>query len=161
MLEIEKTFLVKKLPNNFKAYPSTKIKQGYLSKAPSPLRIRQNGNKFELTKKLFPEPGNFDLAEELNIPLTREEFDLLWSLVDRSLDKTRYLMPLGNKLTVELNIYDGPLSGLVFAEVEFESEEQAKSFIAPDWFGKDITDEDFSDNSFLAGKSFEEIKKYL
>lgn len=46
-------------------------------------------------------------------------------------------------------------------EVEFDSKKQMESFIPPDWFGKDITQEDFSANSFLAGKNYSEIKKYL
>ena len=34
-------------------------------------------------------------------------------------------------------------------------------FKSPDWFGKDVTQDDFSANSFLAGKTFLEIKKYI
>jgi CYTH domain-containing protein len=40
----------------------------------------------------------------------------------------------------------------VGCEVEFISEEQMKLFKKPDWFGRDITQEDFSANVFLAGK---------
>ena len=154
--------MVKRIPGGLVRYKSSKIKQGYLSPSPSPLRIRQKGEKFELTKKLPVRSGDFSSAEEINIPLTKFEFDKLWKLVDRSLLKTRYLVPLDGGLTAELDVYDGKLKGLVVVEVEFASEDQMKSFIPPDWFGKDVTDEEFSANSFLAGRTFAEVvKKYL
>ena len=161
MIEIEKTFLVKKLPQNLSSYKSVKIKQGYLSPSPSPLRIRQKDNYFEITKKLPLKKNDFSSAEEINIPLTQFEFDQLWVLVNRSLEKIRYLIPLENDLVAELNIYEGDLVGLFQVEVEFKSVEQMNQFIPPNWFGEDITQEDFAANSFLAGKKFFEIKQIL
>ncbi|MFA7676219.1 MAG: adenylate cyclase [Candidatus Shapirobacteria bacterium] len=161
MLEIEKTYLVEKIPNNLSEYKGHQIKQGYISSTPSPLRIRKNDNKFELTKKLPVKEGDFGIAEELNIPLTEDEFKKLWPLVEKYLEKTRYYIPLENNLIAELNIYKGDLEGLVFVEVEFKSEVEMELFEAPDWFGKDVTQDDFSANSFLAGKNFLEIKKYI
>jgi len=161
MIEIEKTFLVKQVSDNLPSYKLNKIKQGYISNSPSPLRIRQKDNKFEITKKLPLNPGNFSAAEEINIPLTEFEFNKLWSLVERCLEKDRYNIPIGDNLIAELDIYKGDLEGLSVVEVEFVSEEQMNSFKPLEWFGKDITQEDFSSNSFLAGKKFEEIKQYL
>lgn len=161
MIEIEKTFLVKEIPKELFSYKSEKIKQGYISPSPSPLRIRQKGNKFELTKKLPLKEGNFSSANEINIPLTEYEFNKLWPLVEKSLEKTRYVIPIHDELIAELDVFEKDLGGLTFVEVEFTSEEQMDSFVPPDWFGKDVTQEDFSANVFLAGKSFSEIKKYL
>lgn len=161
MLEIEKTFLVKKFPGNLKKYKAVSIQQGYLSKPPSPLRIRKKGDKYEITKKLPVHGEKFWVVDEINIPLRVEEFNLLWLNVLRSLEKTRYLVPLPGKLVAELDVFEGKLSGLSLVEVEFGSEEELKVFVPPDWFGRDVTDEEFSANSFLAGKSFAGIKKYL
>lgn len=161
MIEIEKTFLIKRLPDNFSLYKPIKIKQGYISNPPSPLRIRQKEDKFEITKKLPLKPGDFSLAEEINIPLTKFEFNKIWSLVERFLEKDRYNIPINDNLIAELDIYKGDLKGLSVVEVEFKSEEQMNSFQPLEWFGRDITQENFSSNSFLAGKSFEEIKKYF
>lgn len=160
MLEIEKTFLIKNLPD-LSSYKSVKIKQGYLSPSPSPLRIRQKGDKFELTKKFPLKVGDFSSAQEINISLTEYEFNKLWTLVERSLEKTRYLIPLENDLIAELDVFEKDLNGLFFVEVEFKSEDQMNSFQSPEWFGKDITQEDFSSNSFLAGKKFSEIKHFF
>jgi len=161
MLEIEKTFLVKKIPSNLSNYKSHQIKQGYISSTPSPLRIRQNDNEFELTKKIRIKPNDFSSHEEINIPLTEYEFNKLWPLVEKHLEKNRYYLPLENNLTAELNIYKGDLEGLAMVEVEFTSQKEMELFKSPVWFGKDITQEDFSANSFLADKTFSEIKKYI
>lgn len=160
MIEIEKTFLVKNIPTNLSSYKSFKIKQGYLSSSHPALRIRQKGDIFELTKKIPLVAGDFSSNEEINIYLTKYEFDKLWPLVEKSLEKTRYLIPLGNNLTAELDIFEGKLTGLNFVEVEFFSEEEMNLFQKPGWFGQDVTQEDFSANSFLAGKTFVEIEKY-
>lgn len=159
MLEIEKTYLVKKIPNNLSSYKSDRIRQGYISSPPSPLRIRQKGSKFELTKKLPLKNEDKSSTEEINIPLTEYEFNKLWPLTEKSLEKTRYYIPLKEDLIGELDIFQGDLKGLFFIEVEFVSEKQMKSFQPPEWFGKDITQEDFSSNCFLAGKTFSEIKQ--
>lgn len=161
MIEIEKTFLVKQIPKNLSQYKSQKIKQGYISSTPSPLRIRQKGNKFELTKKIPLKEGDFSSFNEINIPLTKNEFNKLWPLVKKSLEKTRYIIPIKDNLIAELDIFEKELYGLVFVEVEFISQQQMNSFKALDWFGKDITQEDFAANVFLAAKTFSEIKKYL
>ena len=161
MIEIEKTFLVKKIPGDLNLYKVNKIKQGYVSESPSPLRIRQKNEKFEITKKLPLKDGDYSSVEEINIPLTKIEFNKLWPLAERFLEKDRYNIPIGNNLMAELDIYKGKLEGLAVVEVEFTSEEQMNLFQPVEWFGRDVTQEEFSSNSFLAGKKFEEIEEYL
>lgn len=161
MLEIEKSFLVRKLPANLSSFKSEKIKQGYIETPGSKLRIRSKGDKFELTKKARANPNDASVQTEETIMLTAQEFERIWPLVDKYLEKIRYTIPLDKGLTAELDVYQGNLAGHAVVEVEFESEEQMKSFEAPEWFGRDITQEDFSANDFLAGKSFVEIKHYL
>ena len=50
----------------------------------------------------------------------------------------------------ELDIFEGKLSDLVLVEVEFESIEEANSFIAPEWFGEDVTHSGNYQNSYLS-----------
>lgn len=161
MLEIEKSFLVKKVPSDLKKYKSCKIKQGYFSYAPQPLRIRKKDNFYEITKKINIHQDDYKTADEINIPLKPEEFDRLWPLTICSLEKTRYFIPLKNDLVAELDVFEGKLAGIVFVEVEFKSEEAGERFIPPDWFGADVTQEQFCSNVFLAGKNFEEISKII
>ncbi len=78
--------------------------------------------------------------EEFEIPITKEQFQTLQKKCDTPpVVKKRYYVPLENNLTAEIDFYEGYLSGLITTEVEFLSEESANSFIAPDWFGKDVT----------------------
>jgi len=68
-----------------------------------------------------------------------ELFARLWAMTEgRRVVKTRYLVPLG-ELTVELDVYDGALAGLLTAEVEFADEAAARAFEAPPWLGRDVT----------------------
>lgn len=161
MLEIEKTFLVKKIPDDLSAFSSCQIKQGYISSSPPSLRIRKKGDKFELTKKTPLTEGDYSAFEEVNIYLTEYEFNKLWPLTEKSLEKIRYKIPLDDNLIAELDIFKADLTGAAFVEVEFSSKEQMDSFQAPEWFGKDITNEIFSANAFLAGKTFSEVKEYF
>jgi len=62
---------------------------------------------------------------------------------------TRYFIPLGD-LTVELDVYEGDLDGLVTAEVEFPDEASALAFDAPDWLGRDVTEDPRYGNRVLA-----------
>ena len=161
MLENEFTFLVKNLPENLDAYPKDKIKQGYISSGLHPLRIRQKGDKYELTKKSQIAPQDFSRYNETTIYLTQDEFEKLWPLTERFLEKTRYYYPLENGLTAEIDVYAGALKGLVVVEVEFPDENSRKNFKTPSWFGKDITQEHWSANSYLAGKSYGAIEALI
>ena len=62
------------------------------------------------------------------------------------------MIPLNERLTIELDVFDGELSPLVLAEVEFPDEETALSFTPPDWFGEDVTFSGKYHNSYLSQK---------
>ena len=128
---------------------------------PEPLRLRSIGDRFELTKKIGVSPQDFSRQEELTIPLTAEEYGKLRPLSTRGLDKTRYYFPLAQGLTAEIDIFSGPLQGLVMVEVEFPDEEARQSFKPPAWFGKDISQELWATNAWLAGRAFSEVEPFL
>ena len=83
------------------------------------------------------------VREEYNLPLTKDAYEHLLPKIDGILIvKKRYLIPLAPAypdLTAELDIFDGELSSLILAEVEFPSEEDANKFIPPEWFDEDVT----------------------
>ena len=55
------------------------------------------------------------------------------------LTKRRYLIPLEDGHTAELDIFHGIKEGLIMAEVEFASEKEAEEFVVPEWFAKEVT----------------------
>ena len=68
--------------------------------------------------------------------------------------KRRYLIPLESGLTIELDVFEPPFQGLVLAEVEFPSEEEAHAFLPPDWFGEEVTWSTEYHNSTLSQKKW-------
>ncbi len=134
-MEIERKFKVNYLPD-LSNYPFYEITQMYLS-YDLDIRIRKKGNKYFITKKSNDTIKRYE--EEVEIDY--QTFDILSTLsVGNIISKTRYLIPIDNSLTAEVDIYHGVLEGLVTVEVEFSSLEEANSFIAPLWFGEEITE---------------------
>ena len=147
-MEIERKFLVPRLPEGYDTHPFHQIEQAYLCTGPV-VRIRQEDEDYYLTYK-----GKGLLSrEEYNLPLTREAYSHLLPKADGIvLTKKRYLIPLDSPghLTIELDVFEGRYAGLILAEVEFPTEEAALSFQPPEWFGRDGTFTGEHQNSKLA-----------
>lgn len=133
-MEIERKYIIEETPKNLKVFSSKNIKQGYISTSPV-IRIRQLGEDYILTIK-----GKGMLArEEYELNICESEFYTLSKKVEGIvIDKTRYYIPFG-KHTIELDLFHKDYEGLVLAEVEFETLDDANNFIPPDWFGEDVT----------------------
>ena len=146
-MEIERKFLIAKLPDNLDDYPHKSYTQGYLCRKPV-VRVRDEGGEYVLTYK-----GEGLLTrEEYNLPLNEEAFlHMLMKVDGRVIEKERYRIPIqDNKYTAELDIFKRDLSPLIMVEVEFETEEDAMAFEPPEWFGKDVTYDDRYHNSNLS-----------
>lgn len=145
-MEIERKYLVKRLPSNLNDYPYQNIEQGYLCTDPV-VRIRRSNDEYILTYK----GKGLMVREEYNLPLNAESFSHLKEKIDgRLIQKRRYLIPYLEKYTIELDIFEGSLAPLQLAEVEFETEEDANSFLPPEWFGSDVTFSTAYHNSTLS-----------
>jgi len=148
MKEIERKFLVKKLPDNLSDIKFDKILQGYLGieNEDFEVRLRKKGAKYFQTIKR----GTGLNREEIEIELSKEQFVILWPLTgSHRIVKRRYEIPLG-KYIIELDIYEDRYNGLVASEVEFPDEQEARAFQPPDWFGTEITEEISLQNNNLA-----------
>ena len=64
--------------------------------------------------------------------------------------KNVLMKALGSGETAELDIFEGDLAPLCLVEVEFKSVDDANLFIAPDWFGTDVTQSGKYHNSYLS-----------
>jgi len=145
-MEIERKFLVKELPKNLENYEQKHICQGYMCTNPV-VRIRRSNDEYYLTYK-----GRGKMVrEEHEFPLTVEAFEHMLPKIDGILiDKVRYLIPLEDGHTAELDIFQGVLAPLRLVEVEFASVEEAEQFVAPEWFGDDVTNSKEYHNSNLS-----------
>ena len=136
-MEIERKYLISHIPFDIAGYPFHQIEQAYLSTAPV-VRVRQEDDTYYLTYK----SKGLLAREEYNLPLTEASYAHLLSKADGDvLTKTRYLLPCpGHEhLTIELDVFQGKFDGLILAEVEFETEDEARAFTPPEWFGEDVT----------------------
>ena len=147
-MEIERKYLIQKLPDDLEKYSHKKIQQAYLCTNPV-VRIRRQDQDYFLTYK----GGGLMVREEYNLPLNQEAYEHLLKKADGIiLSKTRYLLPLTDVLTIELDVFDTPYEGLWLAEVEFPTEEEANAFTPPEWFGEDVTFSSAYHNSTLSRK---------
>lgn len=145
-MEIERKFLTTTLPFDITAYPCRQITQAYIATSPT-IRIRQSDDTCFLTIK-----GKGHLArEEYELPISQAEYNALLPKIEGTpVVKKRYLVPLAEGLTAEVDIYAGALAGLMTTEVEFPSLEAAQKFTPPAWFGADISEERAYKNTSLS-----------
>lgn len=148
-VEIERKFLVTALPGDLDRHPARPIRQGYLAieSGGSEVRIRQIGEDTVLTVKRGG--GRTRLEEE--VAISADAFARLWPLTQgRRVEKVRHVLPAGDALVLELDVYEGDLAGLVVAEVEFATEAAADAWVAPPWLGAEVTDDERYKNHRLA-----------
>ena len=141
-MEIERKFLLKKLPDNLDTYRHRHLEQGYLCTAPV-VRIRKDDDRYELTYK----SGGMMVRQEYNLLLTKDSYEHLKKKVDgRLITKKRYMIPY-EKYMIELDVFEGVHAPLIMAEVEFPNEKAATNYIPPEWFGEDVTNDGRYHNS--------------
>lgn len=149
--EIERKFLVDdgEWPLELGDHPCEPITQGYISidANGTEVRLRAKGGRHTLGVKSGP--SRTRVEEEIEID--QRCFESLWPLTKgRRIEKRRFAIATdgGDDRSIELDVYNGDLSGLVTAEVEFSSEREADEFEPPSWLGTDVTgDPDYSNQS--------------
>jgi len=158
-MEIERKYLIENIPFDYTEYPAMVIEQAYLCTNPV-VRVRRSNDDYYLTYK---GKGLIE-REEYNLPLNREAYEHMLKKADgRIIKKVRYNIPYLEKYTIELDIFDEGLSPLIVAEVEFDTREEADSFIPPEWFGRDLTGSPEFQNSNLTRMAayYDRIRKCI
>lgn len=153
-IEIERKFLVVSDSFREQAYACDRIIQGYLCRQNgNSVRVRVRGNKGYLTIKGPSLDGGLSRYEwEREITLHEAE-ELLLLCGSAKIDKSRYLVRCGNH-TFEVDEFYGDNEGLIVAEVELDSENQA--FEKPDFIGEEVTGQARYYNSHLTRFPFKE-----
>ena len=144
MIELERTFLARVIPAELSGCKYKEILDIYipLFQEHPVLRIRNNGEKYEMTKKRPVDSEDFSRQKEETIYLTPEEFQELSRLEGKRVRKIRYYLPY-QKFFAEVDIFQDALSGLVLLDFEFEDEEKKGAFVMPDFCLADVTQEIF------------------
>lgn len=151
--EIERKWLVKRenIPYDLeKKADIFEITQTYLNYSPE-IRVRNiSDQRYMMAIKtgLTEEQGL--TRDERQYDLAKEEYEHLLSKQEGdTIHKTRYQIEVDN-YHYAFDYFHEQLDGLTYVEIEFSSEEEANAFQAPDWFGKDVTNEKKYKNQSLA-----------
>ena len=150
-IETERKFLV--LDDSYKAQAveSHRIRQGYIAHDMGrSVRVRILDDKGILTVK-GPFIGVGSRPEwEKEISLQEAE-ELFLICKPGSIDKTRWIVPAGER-KFEVDEFHGENEGLVMAEIELESQDEA--FERPSWLGEEVTGDPRFYNGYLARNPF-------
>lgn len=162
MLEIEKTYLVKYLPHGLEKCKQKEIYDIYLPiSSPNPaVRIRKNGDQYEITKKTQVDPNDASYLIEETIKLSEHEFKALEKARGKSVRKKRYYYEYEGCMG-EIDVFQDKLKGLVLAEFEFKTHDKKDVHKLPEFCLADLTQEEFISGGKLAGKPYSDIKKEL
>lgn len=162
-IELELTFLAKRIPSEIEGATPTRIVDIYIpdTSEHSHLRLRQKGDQYELTKKTPIQDGDASAQLEQTISLSQLEFEVMAVISQKRVVKDRYRVMLGNR-EAEVDVFRDKLQGLVVIDFEFTTPAEKARFVAPaDVVLADITQEDFIAGGLLAGKSYADIEPEL
>lgn len=166
-MEIERRFLVKDLSSlDLSQYKCKRIIQDYLYKDKfTAIRKRKTVLDDNVSFTYTIKTRKIGISvNELENEISEEEYNNLKVHPNfNHIDKTRYIIPYIDNLNIELDVFNDNFDGIIFAEIEFNSEEQAHSVKLPEWFGPEITNK--LTNSDMASRSIDKIleivKKYF
>ena len=150
-IETERKFLV--LDDGFKtqAVESHRIRQGYIAHDMGrSVRVRILDDKGILTVK-GPFIGVGSRPEWEKEIYLKEAEELFQICKPGSIDKTRWIVPAGER-KFEVDEFHGENEGLVMAEIELESQDEA--FGRPSWLGEEVTGNPRFYNGYLARNPF-------
>ena len=162
--EIERKYFLNYIPKDIKILKVQNIVQSYLYRDKiTTIRVRKiNDLEYIYTVKTKGdiEKDNSKIANkyELERNISKEEYENLEvKRISNRINKKRIVVPIQNKLKVEIDIYYDYLKGFLTAEVEFPNEEMANNFKKPKWIGEEIGYKEFS-NGKLSEMSEQEFK---
>lgn len=147
--EIERKFLLRDT-GFLQNLSGERICQGYLSDAiDATVRVRLIGDQGFLTIKGRSQGIS---RREFEYPIPAPDAEQLLAMCGASrIDKIRYRIPHAGHLW-EVDVFSGANQGLVLAEIELASEDEA--FARPDWLGEEVSHDPRYFNSQLSRQPF-------
>lgn len=155
-IETERKFLVRDDGFRSQAVRSIRIRQGYIAhETGKTVRVRISDDKGFLTIKGPSANGISRLEWEREISLQDAE-ELMVLCSGGMIDKTRFIIPAAGGRKFEVDEFYGDNEGLVMAEIELGSEDEA--FDRPSWLGEEVTGDRRYYNSHLLSYPFKDWK---
>ncbi len=140
--EIERKFLIDAFPAHLPLLEEATVWQGYISSEPV-VRIRKKETPAGAGYRLcFKSKGTL-VRTEVEMDLTAEKFEALTALLEVPLirkDFRVYRLEDGSRLECSLVDKDAA-TAFYYAEVEFNTEEEARAFVPPAFLGEEKTED--------------------
>jgi CYTH domain-containing protein len=145
-LEIERRYLLRELPAGLTVRsPHVRITDHYIPRTRLRLRRMVDSRGGAVTRKLaqkFHADGSGPLETTItNLYLDEPEYEALRALGGREITKDRYAYPWRGRM-YHIDVFHGPLEGLILAEIECETKEEMSSLPPPDFAAADVTAEE-------------------
>lgn len=163
-IETERKFLVKNMDFLVEAVGSHSIAQGYIAHdGGNTVRVRLLDGQGIMTVK-GPSHGGISRMEWEKEISAQDFKDLLQVCHGSVIEKTRYIIPAGQAAVseshsthgkdrfFEVDVFHGDNEGLVMAEIELGSEEEA--IPRPSWLGEEVTGDKRYYNSYLTMRPY-------
>lgn len=134
-MEIERKFLVKELPDLSGIKP-IRYERYYLNKEDRLVeRIQKKGDRYELETKKTISHLEHDKQKRY---ISQEEFESLRKgRESEGINRDGYAVSFAPDISIK--VYHDRFEGLVRAEVEFDSKEEAEAYLPERWMGTEIT----------------------
>jgi CYTH domain-containing protein len=151
--EIERKYAIKYLPDDIKIESIKEIEQAFIYRDKNTIiRIRKIEARTKQSKNIdyiytvktkgdIQYDSDYSIGQKYEIEsnISEKEYnELIKRKISNIIHKTRVVVPIEEKLKVEIDIYYDYLDGLLTAEIEFPSEEMAKEYQKTDWLGEEL-----------------------
>lgn len=159
--EVERKFLVAAIPPG--SALQVEITDHYIPNTTLRLRRMQAEHEvtFKFAQKLRIHPGETLVIYHTNLYLTEAEYMfLVAALPAHRLEKRRFRFRVGT-IPVAIDQFQGPLEGLVIAEVDFGPNGDPSSFLMPPFALAEVTDDERFTGGSLALTTRPQVKALL
>ena len=155
--EIERKWLLEKLPAwiSEKAERIFWISQSYVvigESGETRVRFRRDENSGDAEYFLTVKCGEGLVRTEIEVKIDPQQYTDLKKASIGTVEKQRFVTSTNPQM--EIDEYFGKLYGLYVVEIEFANQEEAEKFVAPGWFGREVTEDKAYKNKNLALKGF-------
>lgn len=162
-VERERRFLLRALPPGLEpTHAHAQITDNYITG--TRLRLRKvrwpatNEWTLKLTQKHAPAPPDFSRTLITSIYLNEYEYETLSVFEANELRKNRYPYKHEGR-AFSVDVFLGPLRGLVLAETDFDSDEEMDSFTPPPFAVADVTRDEMFTGGRLVGLTAEDLRR--
>ena len=157
--EWERRFLLEEFPAKVSVTRVREIADRYI--IGTRLRLRRMSDsdekvQFKLTQKLKDGASGAFQGRLTTMYLSVAEYDLFATLPARVIEKTRYSVP-----PLGIDVFKNELAGLIMAEAEFSSAEEASAFEPPPFVLREVTSDPRFTGGSLAAATRQQMVGYL